>query len=388
MLKTSFLAALTVGFAVAVPMAYALTNSTSFVNTGDDAVIDTEAEVETDVNVTNSNTATVTQSVVSNANTGNNTANGGIGGSSITTGQALVGAGVSANTNSNLTALEFGGSNLASNLTDIVNTGDDAQVETETEIETDATVNNTNNANITQAVVSNANSGFNEANDGIGGASIRSGNANILSELDVDANHNTTLFDFGYWGNGQGLLNDTMITNTGDNLDVESEAEMETNVNVANFNTMTSLQSIVANANSGYNESNGGIGGAGIVSGSAAIASAMSAAGNTNLTGIGGSGLGPASSNLSDIVNTGDDLELESETEVETDITTTGTNTFVGTQTYVLSSNSGFNETTQGIGGSSILSNGAGTSALMSTDANHNSTVFGMLGLLLNMLAL
>ena len=103
-----------------------------FVNTGDDAVIDTEAEVETDVNVTNSNTATVTQSVVSNANTGNNTANGGIGGSSITTGQALVGAGVSANTNSNLTALEFGGSNLASNLTDIVNTGDDAQVETET----------------------------------------------------------------------------------------------------------------------------------------------------------------------------------------------------------------------------------------------------------------
>ena len=110
----------------------------------------------------------------------------------------------------------------------------------------------------------------------------------------------------------------------------------------------------------------------------------MSAAGNTNLTGIGGSGLGPASSNLSDIVNTGDDLELESETEVETDITTTGTNTFVGTQTYVLSSNSGFNETTQGIGGSSILSNGAGTSALMSTDANHNSTVFGMLGLLLN----
>jgi len=327
--------------------------------------------------------------VKSSSNTGYNTANGNIssgGGTSITTGVATTAVQANASANSNTTLLGLGGSSVGSNMTEIINTGDDADIDTEVETETNIGVGNFNSAVMNQFVEGSANTGFNGASGNIGPAGLSTGNAQVGVELEALANENLTLIGGGS-ANG-GLGNSTIITNTGEDVEVETEVENETNIGISNINLMFANQAIFGSSNSGYNAANSNIGNTEVTTGSALLLSSLGLGGNTNATGIEASVLSPNAENLVDIANTGDDLETESEMELETNLAVENTNSMLSSQIFLVSSNTGFSETSTNIGGSSVLSGASGTGAESSTSGNTNMTVIGMLGTLLNLLAL
>lgn len=391
-IRASFLSVLTAAFTVASTGTFALTNTTGVVNTGDDVEIETESSFELDIEVENKNYADIHQSIHASSNTGGNEASGNIswggGGTSIETGNATTNVQAKASANENMTVIGLGSGGLGgSNYTDVVNTGDDVEIDTETETEVDIEVKNKNYADIYQSVWTKANTGKNDANDNIGGTSILTGAAWVKSDLSAAANKNLTLIGYGGDGSG-GLNNQTIVTNTGDDVEIESEASSETEIEVKNKNYLSAWQKLFGSSNSGWNDANDNIGPTEIMTGSATLASKMNVHGNTNATGIGGSLLLPAAQNLTDIVNTGDDLDVESETEVEMEVEVENKNKLVGGQKLMIMSNSGYSETNDNIGGSSVDSGNSHSSAHADFGGNENTTLLGLLGSWLNLLAL
>lgn len=383
---------------LAAPAAYAVGNDTSVVNSGDDANINASVNQSSSVAVSNNNTAVVSQDVNAHSNTGHNEASGNIGGSSIHTGNAGVNVLMETNANSNTTAIA-GASQGSINMTDVVNTGDDADVNTSANTSSHTFVQNSNDAVVTQTCGSGglmstftftmphggctANTGHNEANDNIGGAGITTGNAGIGLGMSSQLNDNKTVIG----GAGNGLfINDTLITNTGDNADVNASVNDTHKVGVFNHNSAFVHQMLNAHSNTGYNDANDNIGGAGVLTGKAGVEMLMVTDANSNKTGI-GSNLSPLLSNIDDIVNTGDDLYSNTST-------TSNSSAFLKSKNYLMSfqnifedSNSGHNDSNDNIGASTTLSNMAGVSVGMATSGNENANVLGnVLGSLLGFL--
>lgn len=376
--RVAGITALTTAFAMFSTGALAATNGTSVVNSGDRVNIESEVEKESTVIVNNNNTAATTQTVLSNANTGGNSANRNIGGTSVTTGNAVTSSALGVEANHNTTAISMPSTGADANLTDVVNTGNRADVETEVEIENTVVVNNTNSLYSMQGATSNSNTGANRASRNIGPTAVTTGNAGVSTDMWVDGNRNETAIG-SMSGNGGSLLNSTMVTNTGNRADVESEAESETTVIVNNTNMGWFSQYMMGNSYTGLNLASRNIGATGVATGNALVSANMGVEANHNTTGIGGSALAPTGINLFDVVNTGNYFEGEAESETELVTVVNNGNLLTSLQSLFLNSNTGYSSARRNIG-SSLISTGVGaTGSSVYSGGNHNMTLIGSL---------
>lgn len=282
-------------------------NMTDVTNTGDKANVNTSTTTNTSVLVNNTNSAEVSQSCGGgvgpslltldfqlggcNANTGHNSANSNIGGAGITTGAAAVGVTMQDQLNRNRTligdplTLDQGTGLL--NTTSITNTGDNALVNTSANNTSTVGVNNTNEALIDQAVFADSNSGWNHANENIGGAHVLTGPAAVGVNFGVNANTNATGI-----GGGLGLLpmgaNLNDVVNTGDNLLANTSVTSNSSALLNNTSSLLTEQFVWQHSNSGMNHSSSNVGSTTLGTNGAGIGVGLTSGGNTNTTVLGG----------------------------------------------------------------------------------------------------
>lgn len=377
-IKTAMSSALAVSLitGASVP-ALALTNDTSVVNTGDHVNIDAVAQHTSDTKVHNSNQAVVKQSVDINANTGGNTANGNIGtGGGISTGAVAATAQVGVMANSNNTLLAGNGGSMGSaTTTDVVNTGDDADVDVSTKTNQSTQVKNHNSAYIQQAFKTAASTGNNKANGNVGSTGIETGAIAVAGGLDVAANENMTLIELG--GPSASQQNVAVITNTGDDLDVDSRSSSDVYTKVMNHNAAKVTQYFDAKLKTGANTANGGVGNSAIGSGAIMAAGVLGSDTNSNTTLLSTPEQAGVSFGVSDIVNTGDDLDADSSTKSSQKLAVMNHNSLYEYSNARIKMSSGNNRSNGAIGNALISSGTANTGAQMETMGNENSTLLG-----------
>jgi hypothetical protein len=205
------------------------TSNVNVLNTGKNAQVNATTDTQNMVAVTNNNQSAITQTVNTNANTGNNEANHNIGGGSITTGGVAVNSNVITNANGSYTfVIDSGttglnvfnqflqllmGQNLqdvlnqchcsnisatgpasaGSNNTTITNTGNNATVLADHTSTRSVAVTNNNASNVNQTVNVDANTGNNTCQSNIGSCDIVTGDVVVNTTLLVDANWNFTI---------------------------------------------------------------------------------------------------------------------------------------------------------------------------------------------------
>ncbi len=370
-----------------LPIANATTNETSLINSGDDAHISTSTNTNTSVNVENKNSAYFYQKANLQSNTGGNSASGNISldwpGATINTGPASVDATLDVKANSNTTLIELGG-NTSDNLTDVVNTGDNAHVDTSLNNNSHVYVKNYNKASVSQKLNAKANTGFNNADDNIGGASIFTGPAEITAALDVKVNKNATVVAAGNGEDGD-ASNTSLVTNTGDDAHINTSSNSNSSVDVYNKNYAYIKQKVYAKANTGHNSASDNIGDALIDTGLALGDLHMGVAANENKTGVGGlSWLG--SSNLNDVVNTGDNAHSNTDVNNNSHVYIKNSNKLKEKSYTYVKTNTGKNFADDNIGEADVSTHVAWMTPHVVSHANANGTIVGNLGSWLDLL--
>jgi len=426
-------------------------NDTEVVNSGDNVEIKTEVNKKTNVEVKNENTANIDQQVFAVANTGGNVASKNIGsGVTINTGDAKVDTKMQVEANTNKTVIDVGQDNkddCAGNKTDVVNTGDNLKVNTHLKTENKVDVKNENYADVQQKVVAVANTGLNFAKGNIagsvsdcndcdhfqdegGGIAIETGNAEIKTNLGVKVNENITKVDVGNKGEDG---NETCVTNTGDDVFINTNVDRKTDVKVENSNQAFIEQDVFAIANTGLNFVEGNIsdhqgdlcndcesgcdcgdcdrckgdgGEVAIKTGDAKIDTKMEIEANKNLTWI---DLGKnkddyfrdddkdgkcdrcghpkdectcqkddcCNGNVTDVVNTGDCLRVDTNVRDEEKINVKNNNEVCAKQHLFDLANTGINFANKNIGESKLHTGCAETKADLRLLANKNFTSLG-----------
>ncbi|MEN9327603.1 MAG: hypothetical protein RI947_411 [Candidatus Parcubacteria bacterium] len=400
-LKTNTLVSLLTAASIAVAPGLAFAdNGTAVINSGDNASVTSSTNQTSHVAVSNSNTAFTTQSVNADANSGGNTANSNIGlnggGGTILTGAANIGAQMGVNANHNVTSVSGATSPASSNVTDVVNTGDNAHVNTTANTSNVVQVDNSNVAAVEQAFKAKANSGLNVANKNIGGGTIGTGGANIGATMGTDVNHNTTSVGGfgGLSGLSNGLVNGTSITNTGDHSTVHSSANSNSTVGVSNYNHALVNQGFFGASNTGKNAANSNIGGGLIGTGAANVGATMGVSANSNVTGIdsswsGGLGTLMSGDNLHDIINTGDSLDSNTSVNNTSSVGVSNSQFLASTQYQWSHSNSGLNDAVSNIGGTGIGTSVANAGGTFGIAGNTNLTgIGGFFGDLLSLMGM
>jgi hypothetical protein len=375
---------------LAMPLStFALTGETSLVNSGDDATINSAVNQTSILTIANTNTAETHQMVNASSNTGDNEVEGNIGGGgSIVTGAALTQAALGVEGNTNVVGVAmpmaqgWGGQSV-----DVVNTGDDATINSSWNELKQVTVANTNTANTHQMFFGSSNTGDNEVEENIGATGIQTGAAATSAVMGVEVNKNTTTVNG--MGGALGLMGSTAnLTNTGDDVTLNTAWNSTNVLTVANSNAAQTMQMMHANANSGDNESEDNIGAGIIMTGPATATGQMHVDVNSNMTGIAGWG-GLILGTLADLVNTGDDLIANNVLNNTFVGTVANNNMMVQHQSLMFHSNSGDNESEENIGGTgATLTSGAAAGGTAHVDGNSNATVFGSFADVLLFLAL
>lgn len=375
-IKAAMSSALAVTLTVGASSAgYAQVSDTSVVNSGDDAHVSSTTNNATTVKVQNSNTAQIQQKVVVDANTGGNSASGNIGGSSITTGDALVSANLSTVANKNLTTIDAFSAGTGANSVDIVNTGDDAHVSSTHNTQNNVGVVNKNYAVVKQDMYTKANTGYNKADGNIGGTThIHSGDVGVVGNLKVLANENLTAVQVGPH---QTPLSSSTVTNTGDGAKVHTNTTSKTNVKVYNSNAAYVQQQFKSLANTGKNSASGNIGeGTAVYSGNVGVLGYLHTLANKNTTAIGGSENG-IQLNLSDVVNTGDDIQAHSNSTNKVSYSVYNSNKLKEYQALSSKTNTGYNKVNGNIGTSLATSGTALSGVELESAANSNASFLG-----------
>lgn len=357
---------------------FATGSDLSVVNSGDDADISTSTTSNSTVTVSNSNTATINQSATSTSNTGGNTEEGNIGGgSNIHTGNAVTAFSFEASANENMTAISgTPQTNSMIHMLDIVNTGDDAEVESEMTNTNTVDVTNNNSAYITQNFTAYTNTGDNTSEGNIGpGNGIVTDNSLVSGNFDVTVNKNATFLNLGSQAPIQGM--EGSLTNTGDEADIDANSTSETTIQVANYNSALVNQMMNVTQNSGGNSSEGNVGSAGIATGGTHVIGYMNVWANKNTTGIGGMYSAPLGLNIFDIVNTGDELESENTMHHTSTTTVANANTLSQYQTLTQYSNTGDSTSDGNVGSGMIYSGNHMFRNSLAMGGNHNDTVLG-----------
>jgi len=386
----------TAGLSMAFFATAAFADSTDVVNTGNHVTVDNGSSSSTNVNVTNNNTANVSQSSDNHVNTGGNDANRNIGDTSVSTGNATVGNAFDTKVNSNSTNISNVG-NTSNNSTTLTNTGDHVLLFGNGGDTTNVRVTNNNNADISQHASNYVNTGGNDANRNIGDVNIDTGNASVANVFSAYANKNVTDIS-GVGGHGHDSLD---ITNTGDHVTVGChDAALtllflndfegngcgdSTNINVRNHNDADISQDAYNKVNTGKNDANRNIsldGDVSIMTGTASVGNLFSAWANANGTAINGTGLFDTSHNDTTITNTGDHLDVNGTgSSFETNVHVTNNNDADISQYSHNYVNTGHNDanrniSTNGFGGL-IDSGNAGLANAFMAMANWNWTSVG-----------
>ncbi len=406
-----FLFLLTLFALISVKQVAAQSNDTSVINSGDNVEVTSNTTQTTHVDVDNNNDADIDQSVVAVANTGGNVASRNIsfegGGTSITTGDASTNVNMEANANQNVTEVTIGNNCCGGNVTDVVNTGDDLRVDTRSTTNNRVDINNDNNADVDQNVVAVSNTGLNFADRNIGDTSINTGDADVDVDQRANVNRNFTAVEMGSMGASS---NQTFVTNTGDDVRVETRAEEENRVDVDNDNDADIDQDVIAVANSGLNFADRNIasfeeedenGAVEINTGEARVDTDMRVNANQNVTWVSmseGEGdhccrdetrreeeefenvEGCCDGNRNEVVNTGDDFRLESRSEVENNIDVDNDNDLDVDQNVFEIANSGLNFASRNIGETEIFTGDTEVGANLAVTGNRNRTFIGNFG--------
>jgi len=368
---------------------------TEVANTGDKADIEQKNNSETEVKVENNNTAVVNQVVNAEANTGNNEASRNIsfGGDAgvINTGNATVNTTAVVNANNSQTAIGAGsGGSGGSGGNSIANTGDKLDFDSSSNSKTTTLVNNNNTVVINQATNASANTGGNVADRNIsfGGSAgkITTGNASVNTSYMVITNNNKTVaLVGGTGGNGPGSGASIHILNTGNHANYFGMTRYSQQAQVNNNNHAAINQTANASANTGDNSSNRGIafgGNAGVINtGNAVVNVGMWAFANNNTSLI---SLGELGGNLMglDLVNTGDNLDVNQNNSSETNVGVNNNNTAYVNQTVNASANTGNNTANRNIsfgGNAGVINTGdAEVNICLVTDVNNSETVISL----------
>lgn len=267
---------------------------------------------------------------------------------------------------------------VASADTGIVNSGNNANVDTSTTQNTTVTVSNSNSAQISQSSFNVANTGGNSTSGNIGGGSVASGAAVTSTNLGATANQNQTAIALPSSGLGSG---DANVVNTGNHLDLDNSSTQNTTAVVSNNNQLYAQQHSVGLANSGLNSTDGNIGGGNVTTGPAATATEFDIEANANQTALDLSGMGNGMGGALSFTNTGNHANVDNSNVLNTTVVVSNDNTACISQDAFSLANSGLNFTDGNIGGGSVATGGAMTGTEFSVMANKNMTGIDMASL-------
>lgn len=381
-------------------------SSADVVNSGDGLAVSSTDSATTYRIVRNNNTTIINQAADVTADTGNNEAEGNIsvnGGPAgvIITGNASTSVDYLVTANGNITIIGGTGGNGPGDGASIIltNTGDNSRFNTSASNTHLTLVTNENRALISQTCgrpigpnelrvdlsSCTSNTGNNHADGqiafGADAGVIKTGDAQVNVVMNANANNNTT----GISGSGNEGGSNTNVLNTGDDVDVDTSSNNTDSISVGNYNDARVSQNVNAYANTGYNTANGNIsfgGAAGwIQTGNATVNVIMNADVNNNTTVADGSASmnGGCSDNCTNVVNTGDDVTVNSNSNNTTTVEVTNTNVLNLTQRVNSYTNTGGNSTDGNIGSVAgiIITGNANSSTDMEVHANTNCTLIG-----------
>lgn len=188
-----------------VPTQRSGSGTLDIINTGDHVGARTDSSNVTDVSVNNNNSAWIDQAATMHANTGGNTAERNIGGGSVHSGNVGFAADFSANANKNLTALSIGGVGsyfpAQRNSLGLINTGDRVNASSNESNRHSVSISNWNELWLNQSAKTHVSTGKNNADRGIGGGYVKSGDVDSLAFFDAGhVNSSMTAVDATPWG--------------------------------------------------------------------------------------------------------------------------------------------------------------------------------------------
>ncbi|OGK18141.1 hypothetical protein A3H83_03240 [Candidatus Roizmanbacteria bacterium RIFCSPLOWO2_02_FULL_39_8] len=380
-------------------------SNSGIANTGDGVTVSSSANSTQYRIVKNGNSTIINQATNADANTGYNNADGNIainGGPAgvIVTGNASTNVDYLVTANGNVTIIGGTGGNGPGSGASIIlaNSGNYGNFNNSANSVHYTTVTNSNRAILSQMCgygISRevhqidmngcvANTGGNTSNGAIAfGADagvIQTGDAVVNVEMNASANNNNT-----YIANGSGgSSSSTDVFNTGDNVEVNSSANSSDTTTVGNYNDARVTQTVNASADTGHNTANGNIsfgGRAGvIITGDATVNVIMTAEVNKNTTVVSDPSASlNGSVNGSSIVNTGDDVTINTSSNNTNVVEVINVNVLELSQQVNSYTNTGNNtaDGNIGSGGGRIVTGDATTTVNMDVTANSNCTLIG-----------
>lgn len=233
------------------------------------------------VTVNNVNDAQIKNDVKTYVNTGRNSASNNTLGGNITTGNATSNVTVQSLANVNTTNVTSGfgsGNNTAGNIITGPFSNDDAFVTNAHK----SAVNNDNTATVNNVVNSLAGTGLNNADNNTGPASVRTGNAALMVNVDNHINDNWTMVASGVGSGNNFAENGTTGPSSNNTATVTNAAEALVN----NINDLLVNNVLRTLAGTGRNSASNNTLGGDIVTGNANSGVGVSTEGNFNVTTI------------------------------------------------------------------------------------------------------
>lgn len=236
------------------------------------------------------------------------------------------------------------------------------------------TVNNVNDAQITNNVTARSNTGGNSASYNTLGGAISTGNATLNATVSSVANINTTTVSGGPSASNNSGVNDITGPYSDNRIDISNNR----NVDVWNSNTATVNNSVNVTANTGDNNADYNTGPASVMTGNAGLRASVGTHVNDSATGIsagaGGTGgnsganntTGPFSTDYVTINNT-------------SDVTVNNVNDLIVGNFVDALANSGRNSASYNTLGGAIGTGNAGANVGVNTEGNINTTTISML---------
>lgn len=248
--------------------------------------------------VTQANTATVTNNLNLSADSGNNIASFNDGDATITTGDATVSANALVFANNNISGnVIYGVVNIYGKLTGDIILPEFAATDTHQDIvQTPQTLTQQNDATIVNNVTIDANTGSNETNRNDGNASIETGEVTSDVNILTIANNNITngvwwlvlINEAGNWvGRLVGSDGTHMAASQGTAFALGSDGQMVADNTVSQTNNATLHNNLTLSANTGNNKANGNNGNSKIVTGDVNIVANVVNFVNNNIVGNG-----------------------------------------------------------------------------------------------------
>lgn len=234
--------------------AYSLTVS----GNGSGSVNDVSVEANNDVNVTQNNEANVDNTINVKAETGNNDANGNVGGNvEIETGDADAEVRATTVTNVNKAHVHNCCTNDAN--VKISGNGSDSDNEVVLNLSNNTVVNQDNYADVNNNIDVDANTGYNNANDNVGGdVEVETGDTSARVSVLNAANANTVTLGHG---NGNGGSISAWITGNGSDSDNLIDLDLNNDVDVDQENDADIDNNVYVDGITGYNDANDNVGG-------------------------------------------------------------------------------------------------------------------------------